>query len=305
MPRYHDSNSPRGAAKVLLLAFAATSMACEAPEDSPDSNPPGTSSRGAEGAPWSFLDVPSEDGGATLSFTDIHFEAVGATRAVLRFRTSRATSCEAEYGPTPELGSTAEDPSMEEGTLAIDHRVVFEDLTPETDYHVRARAEDAEERVYLSGMFELRTAANGDAIAAENVALASAGAQVSAVSSNFGGGGVDETWGASHAIDGSMGSEWSSAGDGDAAWLQLDLGMERQLEFLGYRSREMQDGTSIVTRVRLLVGDDVYGPFDTPDPTVRYLFELTPPPQARHVRFEAVESTGGNTGAREIELYGR
>jgi len=34
-----------------------------------------------------------------------------------------------------------------------------------------------------------------------------------------------------------------------------------------------------------------------------YVFELAEPVTTRRARFEAVTSTGGNTGARELQLY--
>ncbi len=65
----------------------------------------------------------------------------------------------------------------------------------------------------------------------------------------------------------------------------------------------MTDGTSIVTRIRFVLDDEtVVGPFDTPDHATLYRFPI-PETDARRVRFEAVASTGGNTGALEIQLY--
>ena len=45
------------------------------------------------------------------------------------------------------------------------------------------------------------------------------------------------------------------------------------------------------------------GPFATPDSNVEYSFEFETPVTANSVRVEAVTSTGGNTGAREIRFY--
>lgn len=40
-------------------------------------------------------------------------------------------------------------------------------------------------------------------------------------------------------IDGQIATEWSSDGDGDEAWLELELDQERRLVGFGYRSRMM------------------------------------------------------------------
>jgi hypothetical protein len=55
------------------------------------------------------------------------------------------------------------------------------------------------------------------------------GAQVTAVSSNFGGAASGQAWGADHAFDGQMSTEWSSRGDGDDAFVEIDLGRPRKL----------------------------------------------------------------------------
>jgi hypothetical protein len=64
----------------------------------------------------------------------------------------------------------------------------------------------------------------------------------------------------------------------------------------------MGDGSSIIRSFRLVIDGVTVGPFSSPDPAQRYRFDLVPPVDAQVVRFEAVETTGGNTGAREIEL---
>ena len=46
------------------------------------------------------------------------------------------------------------------------------------------------------------------------------------------------------------------------------------------------------------------GPFDTPDPDQLYTFTFTSSVTARSARIEAVQTTGGNTGAKEIQFFG-
>jgi hypothetical protein len=124
---------------------------------------------------------------------------------------------------------------------------------------------------------------------------------VIARSSNYGGAGDLDAWGVAAAFDGQMATEWATAGDGDGAFVVVDLGTPRRLVGVAYRSREMGDGTSIVRGFQLLIDGVAYGPFASPDPALRYVFDL-PSVEAKVVRFEAVDTTGGNTGAREIEL---
>ena len=58
-----------------------------------------------------------------------------------------------------------------------------------------------------------------------------------------------------------------------------------------------------MTSVQLVLEDDsVVGPFDTPDPAEYYVFELSPAVTAQRVRVEAVTTSGGNTGAREVQF---
>ena len=47
---------------------------------------------------------------------------------------------------------------------------------------------------------------------------------------------------------------------------------------------------------------DVYGPFELPDPDQPYDFDVDF--EADSLRFDVVDSNGGNTGAVEIAVYG-
>jgi hypothetical protein len=264
--------------------------------------------------PWIFVAAlvaglsaacAADDSGA-IEFSTLRVEEVSQTRAVVRFDTDVPASCEVEYGlARDQLDATATDPDMEPGTLALMHSVALEDLSPATTYHVRARATDAAGQTVYSSIVQFKTV-DGDDITAglTNVALLSEGTTVVEVSSNWGGGDNDSSYGIHNALDGSESTEWSSDGDGDDAWVLLDLGQPRTISHFAYRSRMMLDGTSIVTRVRVLAEGSELGLYDTPDHRVRYVFELAAPLiDVQEVRVEAVETTGGNTGAREIQFF--
>jgi hypothetical protein len=245
--------------------------------------------------------------GPAFEFENLRVEEIAARRAVVRFDTSVPATCEVIFGVASEnLDNVALDPDMEPGELALEHNIPIEDLQPETTYYFRARATDADGNTEETELDEFSTIAGDDPTEGlENVALLAAGTTVQALSSNWGGGGNDSSYGIHKALDGMMSTEWSTAGDGDDAFVELDLGQERTITHLAYRSRMMVDGTSIVEKIRLidLDSDKETSILATPDHTLRYVFALPEPWTTRHVRLEAVTTTGGNTGGKEIELY--
>ncbi len=258
---------------------------------------------------WALLSVSCADGppDEPVVFQDIRVEELGARRAVVRFDTSRPTSCEIEYGLTDgALTLRATDPDMAEGELSIEHEVALEDLLPQTTYFFRARAEDDWDQVFRSAIQSFSTQAAPASEARTNLALLENGAMVSVVSSNWGDGDNDSGYGANRALDGQMGTEWSSNGDGNAAFLEVDLGAEKVVDKIAFRSREMSDGTAMIQRVSFElkpVGRTI-GPLETPDPNQKYELSFEPLEGVRYVRMLVEQSTGGNTGAREIEVYG-
>lgn len=115
--------------------------------------------------------------------------------------------------------------------------------------------------------------------------------EVVEVSSEF-----SDTFAAANVIDGNPATEWSSAGDGDDAYLVLDLGGEVNVEAVAYHTRSMTDGTAVTETFTVTVDEtDTYGPF----PAGRVDVPFT----GRVLRFDVDTSTGGNTGATEIEVF--
>jgi len=244
-------------------------------------------------------------------FSDLVLEDLSAGGAILRFTTAIETSCEAELGPTAEgLDQTFLDPDMDpDDPYAIEHEVPLVGLDPDTTYYVRARAEDREGFVYRSETVRFRTEAApegpetppapGELV---NVARLEAGTQVVMVSSNFGPTeNLDGSFGLHNALDGNYDTQWSTHFDGDDAAFELDLGQVRRIQRVGFQSRQMTDGTSIIRAFQLRIDGVVHGPFSTPDPDERYTFALDA--EGRTVRFDALETSGGNTGAMEFELF--
>jgi hypothetical protein len=65
----------------------------------------------------------------------------------------------------------------------------------------------------------------------------------------------------------------------------------------------MSDGSAQITSFTITTDDgEVYGPFDLPDAEQTYTFDVEI--EAKTLRFDVETSSGGNTGAVEIAVYG-
>ena len=172
----------------------------------------------------------TSSGGAILSLEEmpggIDGPSVGdniGTSVVIQFTTGVPTVCNVAYGTDTTYGRLATMPMM--GGAVRDHAVTITGLTPNTTYHFRLNLTDEQARLYQSSDLVFTTAAAsetespapGDQPEGENVASLAAGARVTGVSSNFGGGANDSAFGADNALDGQPNTEWSSNGDGDDA----------------------------------------------------------------------------------------
>lgn len=111
----------------------------------------------------------------------------------------------------------------------------------------------ADGSLYRSELTSFRTPpAEAVAPTGGNVAL---GAEVVDVSSEFSG-----AFAAANALDGDLGTEWSSRGDGDDASITVDLGREVRVGGVALRSRAMSDGSSVVETFTVTVdGGQTYG----------------------------------------------
>lgn len=110
-----------------------------------------------------------------------------------------------------------------------------------------------------------------------------------------------DTFQGANAIDGLIATEWSSRGDGDDAYIVIDLGEEMDVTGIGFRTREMTDGSSITNTFTVTIDDgEVLGPFDAGVGLAVNDFTAS----GRIFRIDMESTTGGNTGAVEIEIYG-
>ncbi len=135
-----------------------------------------------------------------------------------------------------------------------------------------------------------------------NLALLENGASVAGVSSNYGGGANDSAFGAANALDGDPATEWSSAADGDGAWIDVELPSVTNVTSVGFWTRTMGDSAQVNSFQVTTDRGETYGPFSVDGATIIYRFDTRF--TARRLRFELLDTTGGNTGALEIEVYG-
>lgn len=236
-----------------------------------------------------------DDGDGVAPFEDIAVAGPeveidpSGTLAVLTVETSIDAICAVAYGVGAPQGSIATDQDMEPAGHR-DHRVVLAGIQPDTEYAYRLQGVGADGRLYRSDTFTFRTPPAAESSLGPNLAR---GVTVLEVSSEF-----SAAFTASNAVDGDLSTEWSSRGDGDDAWITIDLGAETQVGAVAFRTREMSDGSAITETFTVTIdSNETFGPFPAgPDP-VEVTFS------GRVVRFDVANSTGGNTGAAEVEVY--
>lgn len=219
------------------------------------------------------------------------------TSARLTVTTTIPLACAVIYGPDPSFGAVATDTDMAGGAHR-EHSPRMTGLEPATEYHYVLQGSDAEGNLYRSDVLTFTTPEAQDPAAerpGENVAPS--GTVVEASSQ------ISDAFAAEHAIDGDPATEWSTAGDGDDAAIIIELAEPREVVGFGVRSRAMGDGSSIIERYEVTVdGGEVLGPFEA---SADGLAVVEAEATGQRFRFDAVTTTGGNTGAVEIEIYAR
>ena len=222
--------------------------------------------------------------------THLHLAADGRS-ATVQVETNPPTVCAIPYGKTASLGSIATDPNMG-GTAISEHTVVLSGLTPGTTYRYKLTAIDAQGIVFQTRGLATFTTPHEAVAHQRDVAI---GAKVVAVSSQY-----SYAYRAANAVDGNLSTQWSSDGDGNRAFITIQLEREYKITGVAFITREMSDGSAITKTFAVVVdGHRRYGPFRAGTPTDPRVARVSF--TARTLRFEVVTSTGGNTGAAEVE----
>jgi hypothetical protein len=210
-------------------------------------------------------------------------------------------ACSVVYGPTLEFGQLSVDADMGGGAHE-EHNALLVNLEPDTLYYYRFQGTDVYGNLYVSDVMTFRTLTQSDEVI-ENLASPERGAQIVGVSSNFGGQPNDGRWGALNAFDDNPNTAWSSDGDGDDAWVEVELAERSRITRVEFWTRFMSDGSAQITSFTITTDDgEVYGPFELPDAEQSYTFDVEI--EAKTLRFDVETSSGGNTGAVEIAVYG-
>ena len=220
-------------------------------------------------------------------------------RGIFRVTTTEPMICAIVWGETEALGNFNNSLAMN-GTGIVQHDVLLPGAQPGGTYFYRVQGSTADGALYQSPIMTFTLPEADDALGApvapvgENLAL---GATVAEVSSEFGPG-----WTGENAIDGDLTTEWSSGGDGDNAFISVDLGESRTVESVEFVTRSMADGTATTNTYWVVVdGGERTGPFAAGDPATPAVVAFETSGQL--FRFEVDSSTGGNTGAVEIRIF--
>ena len=240
-------------------------------------------------------DIPNGFDGPTILSTS-------SNTATISFDSGVPTVCNSPYGETTGYGQVATIPMLSGATF--DHVLTFSGLEPDTTYHYKLVATDNEGNTYQSEDFTFKTEpAAGVSLGETNWLSLEAGAVIIRVSSNFGSGANDKNWGANSAIDGSDARVWSSDGDGDDAYILIEMAQPVHVTQLRVFTRSMSNGTAQIFSFTVTTDSgEVFGPFELQDATEAYEFEVDF--VTRTLRFDAVSTSGGNTGFVELEAYG-
>lgn len=221
--------------------------------------------------------------------------------ASLPIETRVPVACTLVYGTTPEFGNLTLDQDMAGGTHT-DHNPLLTGLEPETLYYFRVQGVDDSGNIYVSETMTFTTPPAATTMT-ENLLSPQRGAEVLAVSSNWRGQDNDDLWGILSAFDGDPNTAWSSDGDGNDAWVEVALGQRSRIERVEFWTRFMSDGTAQIHEFTVTADSgETYGPFTLPDSDQAYEFDVAF--EAETLRFDVVESSGGNVGAVEIAVYG-
>jgi len=221
-------------------------------------------------------------------------------RGIFRITTTEPLICAIVWGETEELGSFNNSLDMN-GTGIVEHNVFLPGAQPGKTYFYRLQGSGADGTLYQSELMTFTLppaeATSSEASAPEHGENLALGTTVVETSSDF-----SASWSGANAIDGDLSTEWSSAGDGDDAFITIDLGSEQTVGAVSFLTRSMADGSAITSTFTVVVDDgERYGPFPAGTPAEPAVSEVSF--TGSTLRFEVDNGTGGNTGAIEVEVF--
>ncbi|MFP4511653.1 MAG: discoidin domain-containing protein [Acidimicrobiales bacterium] len=230
--------------------------------------------------------------------SDFVFEADPADpdRGIFRVTTTEPMICAIIWGEDESFGNFNNSLAMS-GTGIVEHDVLLPGAEPGRTYVFRVQGSTADGRQFRSETGTFTIPESGTEPTPErtgtNLAL---DATVSEASSEFG-----ADFGAELAIDGDGQTEWSSAGDGDDAYITIDLGAPAEVGGVEFVTRSMADGSAIAETFTVTVdGGEPLGPFPAATPAEVEVAEVETTGQV--FRFDVDRSTGGNVGAVEVRI---
>lgn len=221
--------------------------------------------------------------------------------ATLPIHTNIPVACTIVYGKTPQFGSVSLDQDMAGGTHS-DHNPLLSGLEPETEYYFRVQGVDSAGVIYISDTMTF-TAPPRSTAEIKNLASPALGTEIIGYSSAYGNAAPNAAWGVGNAFDDNPNTAWSSAGDGNNAWVAIKLARPARITSLSFHSRSMSDGTAITLAFTVSTDTgETFGPFNLPDASQPYQFDVAF--EAQTLKFELINTTGGNTGAVDIAVFG-
>jgi hypothetical protein len=279
---------PRGAAVLMVMITGTMLSGCGGGGDAGASSNPVPSANGPV-FPFSRVQVGTFTFEADPSRSD---------RAIFHVRTAQPMICAVVWGPTEKFGHFNNSLNMD-GTGLIRHDVYLPGAQSGVAYRFIVQGTTADGTLYRSpvGSFNITARSTGSEPGATTYgANLARSAHVTAFSSEY-----SASFAASNAIDDNPNTEWASKGDGNGAFITLDLGAPTRIAAVEFLTRSMADGTAITSTYSVTVdGAHTLGPF--PAGTL-----VDPRPSAvsvtgRTLRFQVTASSGGNTGAIEIRV---
>ncbi|EED86485.1 predicted protein [Thalassiosira pseudonana CCMP1335] len=214
-------------------------------------------------------------------------------------------------------GDSSSDESLSVGGVWIDSQM-------KVGYSRETQISVSEMARYVSDTVEVDVTSTGDVVIREsslcpagsirNLALLSEGADILEVSSFY-----SSVYGATKAIDGDSSTEWSSAYDGNNAFISIQLPYPSNVVYVEFHTRTMTSSAQIYEYL-VEAGNEapnnyvVASSCFVPDATKLYECDLDLMTDGdlnsmgvrdvTVVTFRVVDSSGGNTGAIDIGVYG-